>query len=134
MKKLIILFFLFSSKLGISQKIDNQQLYDSLIVNTWKTESVKIGGKTADLNEEQKASRMIFHKNHTSENRFNDLLEKGKWIINAKENTLKIYIDMFPQVEPHLLKIILLTKDKLILNVKAHDSEPVIQLTCVPEN
>jgi hypothetical protein len=83
---LLIVAFCFLSISSLAQLNDKQKLYDSLIVNTWKTESVKVGSGNIILTEEQKLSLLKFHKNHKSENLFNDLNEKGTWQINALKN------------------------------------------------
>jgi Lipocalin-like domain len=114
-----------------SQKLSTNINYDSLIVNTWQTESVKINDKEIELTNIQKNSRVIFYKNHTSENKSNDLIEKGRWSIDSTNMILKVISDILPN-ESVTFKILSLTSSKFIFSLNNNGEDGYMIFTTVP--
>ncbi len=114
-----------------SQVFNKNVNYDSLLVNTWQTKSVKIDGKEIKITEAQKNSRIVFHKNHTSENKTDDLTERGEWSIDKANMTLKVTVDLLPLEEPVMFKIISLTSVKFIFSINNEEGKTII-FTTVP--
>ncbi len=133
MRVLFICSFLLLNLKSNSQVLDKKELVDSLIVNVWKTETVKVNDKFVAIDDNQKSSRLIFHKNHNSENKYNGFNERGKWQIDSKKMVLKLTNINMPDEEPLVFKIILLVKDRFIFSITDENSKKSTEFECVPE-
>jgi Lipocalin-like domain len=131
--KFIFICVMFCTFLQVkAQVLDSKINYDSLIVNKWKNESVKINNKLIELSEIQKSSRLVFKSNHTHENRSNDFVERGKWEIDKKNSTLIMSVDILPLEKPIIMKIITLTSSKFIFSLRNEEDGQDILFTLVP--
>jgi hypothetical protein len=128
----VCLFFIVKTE-SFGQVADKQQLFDSLIVNTWKISKLKVKDSYVEITEEQKAAKMIFLQNHIAKNISAVSNETGKWKINAESMTLETTFGEKFGAEPVVFKISKLEKAKLVLELKgSHASEQMV-FEMIPE-
>lgn len=116
-----------------AQFAEKQKLLDSLIVNNWKTATVKVGDKFLTLDKVQSESRLLISSNHIAQNISNDLREYGKWKLDAVNMEITIGFGEALKIEPIIMKIIKLEKNKFVFSVSDEHSENITTFECVPD-
>ena len=106
--------------------------YDSLLVNTWRFKSLEINENAVPLTEVQKRSKMIFNKNHTSKQVYDDIAEKGTWYINEPAATIEVTSDLLPD-ESVSYKILTLTSDTLVFEIKNEENNQSMKFSLYKE-
>jgi hypothetical protein len=132
-KGTVLIILVLFGQIAFSQNKEKQIIFDSLIVNTWKCEKIKIDGEYTVLEKEQLESRMIFQKNHTVINKTAGESETAKWKINAEKMTLTASFGEKFGAPPLEFKILRLEKNKLVLEVVPENGHHVAVLELIPE-
>ena len=130
---LFVLMSIFFSYSSFAQSIDKQKLFDSLIVNKWKTEKVKVGNEFLKLDKDQLESSLVILNDHTAQNFSNGREESGKWELDAANMKLTIGFGHLLKIKPIVLNIIILEKNKFVFSVSDEESENVTTFECIAD-
>lgn len=98
-----------------------QQPVDSLIINEWFLESYTIDGKKMPLSPNQKESRHIFYKDHTSKAVDGGGETVGIWAYDSRINSIVITNSQQPDIKT-LLKIKRITAKSMVVSVDGENN------------